>query len=152
MAVAVSPLFVPPANVPLAPVEGAVNVTVAPSMGRLWLSSTVAWRLIGNAVLIVTLCPDPAVTVIEAGGALRFVREKFAGPIAPALAATVYGPPGVLLAVNVGAVATPLAPVVTVAEEALPVKDPLAPLAAAVAVNVTETPLTPFPPLSVTVA
>jgi hypothetical protein len=53
---------------------------------------------------------------------------------------------------NVGAVATPLAPVVTVAEEALPVKDPLAPLAAAVAVNVTETPLTPFPPLSVTVA
>jgi hypothetical protein len=58
----------------------------------------------------------------------------------------------VLLAVNVGAVATPSAPVVTVAEEALPVKDPLAPLAAAVAVNVTETPLTPFPPLSVTVA
>jgi hypothetical protein len=103
-------------------------------------------------VLIATLCGVPAVAVIDAGGAERFVKLKLAGPIVPAFAATVYGPPAVLFAVNVGAVATPLALVVTVAVPLPPANVPLAPFVAAVTVNVTETPLTPFPPLSATVA
>lgn len=102
-------------------------------------------------MLIETLCPDPVVAAMDAGGAERFVRLKFAGPIAPALAATVKGPPDVLLAVKVGAVATPFAAVVTVAEVTPPVKVPLAPPTAAVIVKVTDTPLTPLPPLSATV-
>jgi len=54
--------------------------------------------------------------------------------------------------VKVGAVALPLASVETVAVVAPPANVALAPFAAAVTVNVTETPLTPLPPLSTTVA
>ena len=43
---------VPFANVPLAPVAGAVNVTTAPLTGFLPLSTTVATSGAGNAVLI----------------------------------------------------------------------------------------------------
>lgn len=108
-----------------------------------------------KAELIGVLCPEPVVARMDAGGAERFVRLKFAGPIDPAFAATVYGTPAMLLAVNVGAVAIPFAPVVTIAVVpplVPPVNVPLAPPVAAVTVNVTETPLTPLPPLSVTVA
>lgn len=108
--------------------------------------------MVGKSVLIATLCGVPAEAVMDAGGAERFVKLKLAGPIVPALAATVYGPPEMLLEVNIGAVARPLASVVTIAEAPPPAKVPLAPLVAAVTVKVTETPLTPFPPLSFTVA
>ena len=55
-----------------------------------------------------------------------------------------------LLAVKIGAVATPLATVFTVTDVTDPGNVPLAPLAGAV--NVTATPDTGFPPLSVALA
>ena len=71
------------------------------------------------------------------------VNEKLAELVTPAtLAVTVYDP-NVLLAVKVGAVATPSALVAAVAEFPLPAKVPLAPLAGAV--KVTLTPLTGSP-------
>ena len=88
VAVAVSPPFVPPVNVPLAPLDGAVKVTVAPAIGRPFLSSTVAWRFVVKTVLIAVLCGVPEVAAMEAGGADRFVRLKFAGPIPVAVAVT----------------------------------------------------------------
>ena len=57
-----------------------------------------------------------------------------------------------LLAVKVGAVATPLPSVVTCTDERPPVNVPLEPVPAAVTLNVTDTPLKPLPPVSFTVA
>ena len=137
----------PPVNVPLAPLAGGVNVTTTPLTGFPPLSVTVATNGAANAVLIVALCPEPLVAVTFAAVPALFVSEKFAEVAPVALATTLYGPPAVLLAVNVFEVATPLALVVAV----LPLGNvPLAPLAGGV--NVTTTPLTGFPPLSVTVA
>ena len=69
-----------------------------------------------------------------------FVRLKFAVDVTPdTVAVTVYGPPAVAFAVNVGDVATPFESVVAVAvADPLP-KVPLAPVDGAV--NVTVTPL-----------
>lgn len=88
VAVAASPPFVPPVNTPLAPLDGAVNVTTTP-LSRFPLPSfTVACKFVGKAVLIAMLCGVPAEAVIEAGAPARFVRAKLAGPIAPAVAVT----------------------------------------------------------------
>src|SRR5438045_273876 len=57
----------PPANVPLAPPPGSVNVTVAPLTGLLNESLTVACNCVANAVFTVALCGVPAVAVILAG-------------------------------------------------------------------------------------
>lgn len=64
---------VPPENVPLAPVPGAVNVTVAPLVGDPFVI-TVATSGFANAVLTVALCPDPlvAVMVTVGGGGVDF--------------------------------------------------------------------------------
>jgi hypothetical protein len=141
-------VFTPPANVPLAPLVGAVNVTNTPLTGLFPASVTVATKGATNAVLIAVLCPDPLVTTTLAGGAVRFVNEKFAEVAPVALATTLYGPPTVAFAVNVAEVATPLAFVVAVFTP--PANVPLAPLVGAV--NVTNTPLTGLFPASVTVA
>jgi hypothetical protein len=141
-------VFTPPANVPLAPLPGAVNVTTTPLTGLFPESVTVATNSAPNAVLIVALCPDPLVTVTLAAGPVVFVNEKFAEVAPDALATTKYGPPAVLFAVNVADVATPLAFVVAVFTP--PANVPLAPLPGAV--NVTTTPLTGLFPASVTVA
>src|SRR5260370_1034297 len=95
-------VFIPPANVPLAPLPGAVNVTTTLFTGLFPASVTVAANGPENAVLTVVLCPDPLVTTTFAGGPTVLVREKFAG-LATALtdAATLYGPPAVASAVNV---------------------------------------------------
>jgi hypothetical protein len=78
-------------------------------------------------------------SAIFAGALTRLVKEKFAGLATPVtVAVTVYGPPAVLLAVNVAAVATPLAFVTAVFTP--PANVPLAPPTGAV--NVTVTPLT----------
>ena len=78
------------------------------------------------------------------------VRAKAAvGKPLPRLAITLYGPPAVLLAVKVGAVAAPLLSVLTVAVVTLPGNVPLVPLDGAV--NVTGKPLFVSPD-SVTVA
>lgn len=57
----------PPANVPLAPVEGAVKVTVAPDTPLPFVSFTVACSVAANAVLTVVVCGVPAVAVMLVG-------------------------------------------------------------------------------------
>jgi hypothetical protein len=57
-------------KMPLAPDDGAVNVTVAPLTGFDFLSSTVATSGLVNAVPIGALCPDPLVAVIDAATCL----------------------------------------------------------------------------------
>lgn len=52
----------PPANVPLAPLPGGVNVTVTPATG-VPDSATVACKFVGKTVLTVVLCGVPAVAV-----------------------------------------------------------------------------------------
>jgi hypothetical protein len=137
----------PPLKVPLAPLTGAANVTTAPLTRLLNASFTVTCSA-ANAVLTATLCGVPAVAVTPVTDPAWFVNAKLA-VTAFTLAVTEYKP-AVLLAVNVGAVATPWALLVPVAVVCPPVNVPLAPLAGAV--NVTSTPLTGLLPASVTVA
>jgi hypothetical protein len=92
----------------------------------------------------------PTVAVMLAGGPSKFVKEKLAGvDTPPTLTVTVYCP-AVLLAVNVGAVATPCAFVVAVATFPPAAKVPPAPFPDAT--NVTVTPFTGLPLASFTVA
>jgi hypothetical protein len=137
----------PPANVPLAPLAGAVKVTATPLTGLLEASLTVACSCVANAVFTVALCGVPAVAAMLAGAPAKLVSEKFAEVAPVVLATTLYGP-AVEFAVNVADVATPLAFVVAVFTPAANV--PLAPLPGAI--NVTTTPLTGLLPASVTVA
>ena len=81
-------MFTPPANVPLAPLPGDVNVTTTPLTGLFPASVTVATSGAANAVLIVALCPEPLVTATFAGGAPTFVNAKFAEVAPVALATT----------------------------------------------------------------
>jgi len=83
----VTAVFTPPANVPLAPLAGALKVTVTPLTGFPPPSFTVATRGAANAVLIVALCGVPLVAVMLAGVPAVFVREKFAGATTPATVA-----------------------------------------------------------------
>ena len=76
-------MFTPPANVPLAPLAGAVNVTVAPLTGLLNESFTVTCSCVAKAVLIEALCDAPAVAVMFAAAPARLVSEKFAGVATP---------------------------------------------------------------------
>jgi hypothetical protein len=79
----------PPANVPLAPVLGAVKVTVTPETRLPPPSFTVALRA-ANALLMTTLWGVPAVAVILAAGPAKLVKEKLAGAATPeTVAATV---------------------------------------------------------------
>ena len=76
-------VFTPPAKVPLAPLAGAVNVTVMPLAGLFDASLTVACSWVVNAVLIVAVCGVPAVAVIFAGAPAKLVREKLDGEETP---------------------------------------------------------------------
>ena len=141
-------VFTPPANVPLAPVPGAVNVTVTPDTGFPLPSFTVAVSGAANAVFTAVLCGVPLVAVRLAGTLAVFVSEKLAVPLTPETdAVTVYAP-AVPLAVNTADVATPLAFVSAVFTP--PANVPLAPVPGAV--NVTVTPDIGFPLPSFTVA
>src|SRR5260221_8529655 len=132
----VTAVLTPPANVPLAPLVGAVKVTVTPFTGLLDASLTVACSCVANAVLMVALWGVPAVAMILAGALARLVSEKFAGVETPVTeAVTLYGPPTVPLAVKTAAVATPCALVTAVLTP--PANVPLAPLVGAVKVTVT---------------
>ena len=76
----------PPLNVPLAPVAGAVNVTVTPLSRLLPASFTVAEKGVPKLVFTVALCEGPPVAVMLAGApgaAALFVRLKFAGVATP---------------------------------------------------------------------
>ena len=78
------------ANLPLAPLPGAVKVTVAPLTGLPPESFTVACSAVVNAVLMVALCPEPAVAVMLAGDPAVLVKLKLAGlATPPTLAVTV---------------------------------------------------------------
>jgi hypothetical protein len=76
-------VFTPPANVPLAPLAGAVNVTATPLTGLFPASFTVACSCVGNAVLRLALCGVPAVAVILVGAPAWLVSEKLAGVETP---------------------------------------------------------------------
>ena len=60
-------VFTPPANVPLAPLDGTVNVTVKPLNGLLKESFTVTCNCVANAVLMFALCGVPAEAVMLEG-------------------------------------------------------------------------------------
>jgi hypothetical protein len=64
-------VFTPPANVPLAPVVGAVNVTTTPPIG-VAPSVTVATRGAANGKLVGELCADPLVSAIDSLGEPEF--------------------------------------------------------------------------------
>jgi hypothetical protein len=76
-------VLAPPVKVPLAPLDGAVNVTVAPATA-LPLAVTVAFRGDPNAAWMTALCDDPLVTAIDSP---TLVRLKPAGAAAPAVIA-----------------------------------------------------------------
>jgi hypothetical protein len=59
-------VFTPLAKVPLAPLPGAVNVTVTALTRLLKASFAVACKFVAKAVFTVVLCGVPAVAVIEA--------------------------------------------------------------------------------------
>jgi hypothetical protein len=82
-------VVLPPANVPLAPVTGAVKVTATPLVGDPPVV-TVATRGAANAVLTIALCGVPLVAVIVSTAAPVFVRLKSAPGVTPtAVAVTV---------------------------------------------------------------
>ena len=68
-----------PPKAALAPVEGAVNVTVTPLTGLLLESVTVACSAVTNPVFTLALCGVPAVDEIADGGPARLVKLKLAG-------------------------------------------------------------------------
>jgi hypothetical protein len=82
-------LAVPFANVPLAAVAGAVNVTVTPETALPLLSVTVACIAVANAVLIVALCGVPAVAEMLAADPAVLVSEKLAAVVTPAAVALI---------------------------------------------------------------
>jgi hypothetical protein len=80
-------VLTPPANVPLAPLAGALKVTVTPLTGLPPLSFTVATRGAAKAALIVALCGVPLVAAMLAALPVVLVKEKFAGLATPATVA-----------------------------------------------------------------
>src|SRR6187549_1884918 len=79
------------ANVPEAPVEGAVKVTLTPLSGLLPASATRTCMAVANCVFTVALCGVPAVAVIVAAVPAVLVRAKVVLS-APAVAVTLYEP------------------------------------------------------------
>jgi hypothetical protein len=77
-------VLTPPANVPLAPLAGAVKVTTTPFTGLLLASFTVTTRVAAKAVVIVVLCGVPLVAVIADGDPAKLVSAKLAGVATPA--------------------------------------------------------------------
>src|SRR5271166_2959501 len=83
-------VFTPPAKAPLAPLPGAVNVTVTPLTGLPPESLTVATSGAPKAVLIVAFCGVPLAAVIDAAAPALLVSAKFAAVATPVtLAVTV---------------------------------------------------------------
>jgi hypothetical protein len=69
-----------PLNVALAPLAGAVNVTVMPDSGFENASVTFAWSALPNDVLIGVLCGVPANAVTEFADPAVLVRLNVADP------------------------------------------------------------------------
>jgi hypothetical protein len=79
-------VFVPLPNLPLAPEEGAVNVTETPLVGVPFVVTS-ATKGFANAVPTVALCPDPVDTAMTGTGAAVLVSLKFTGLAATTAAA-----------------------------------------------------------------
>jgi hypothetical protein len=107
-------VFTPPANVTLAPLDGALNVTSTPLRGSPLLSTTCTTNGAMNGVLIAALCRDPLCGTSCAGGPTAFVKPKLAEGGSDGIVAVTIYVPIVPFAVNVEDVATPLAFVVAV--------------------------------------
>ena len=146
VAIAIAP---PPANVPLGPLPGAVNVTTTPIKALPPLSFTMAFKAAKGA-LIATLCGVPAEVMMVAGGALKLVNSNAAAVATPLTVALTLYVPEVAFAANAGAVATPFAVVLMLTVAPPPAKVPLGPEPGAV--KVTVAPGTAFPPASFTMA
>jgi hypothetical protein len=83
-------VFAPPANVPEAPLLGAVNVTVTPLTPLPPEFFTVTTSGLANVVLMVALCSVPLVAVIDAAAPAVLASAKLADVETPAtLAVTV---------------------------------------------------------------
>src|SRR5258708_624093 len=78
-------VLTPPANVPLAPLAGAVKVTVTPLIGLPVASFTVACSCVANAVLMVALWGVPAVAVMLGVGGGAPLADLNAAKAAPQL-------------------------------------------------------------------
>jgi hypothetical protein len=63
-----------PPKLPLAPLPGAVNVTVTPETGLPLASFTWAFNATAKMLFTVALCGVPAVGVTLAGGSAVFVK------------------------------------------------------------------------------
>jgi hypothetical protein len=138
----------PPANVPLAPVGGAVNNTDTFGTGLLKLSTTVACSGLVNCVTIWALCDVPPVADTANAAPAVFVRLKLA--LNDAVVAVIAYPPAFVLAVKTEVAKTPDEFVIPVNVTAPPTNVPLAPLLGAV--KVTDAFGTGFPSPSRTVA
>jgi hypothetical protein len=77
-----------PPNAALAPLLGAVNVTVTPLTGLLLASFTVACSAVPNAVLTVALCGVPALAAMLAAAPALLVKLKMVDPPPETLAVT----------------------------------------------------------------
>src|SRR3954471_3235393 len=64
-------------NVPLGPLPGAANITVAAFTGLPKASATNATSGLANVDVTVALCPDPENTLIDAGVPARTFKVKF---------------------------------------------------------------------------
>lgn len=120
----------------LAPVLGAVKVTMTPLRRLFAASFTTTCSAVPNATLMFPLCGVPAVAAILAGAPARFVKLKLADVATPVVLAFTRKVPACPLAVSVGAVAIPLA-LVTAVAVADPPNVPEAPVLGAVKVTVT---------------
>jgi len=76
-----------PLKLPLAPLPGAVKVTVTPVTGLPLASFTWAFNATAKTPLIVALCGVPAAAVMVAGSPAVFVKLKVAGVATPAVLA-----------------------------------------------------------------
>lgn len=129
------------ANVPEGPEAGAVNVTCVPGTAVPFASRTVTVNGLAKGVPIGAPWPDVVVpSVIVAGGPALFIWYPV---VPPDVDATTTKLPGVVPAVNAGAVASPLPFVVTEADVTPPANVPEAPVLGAV--NVTDVPTTGAP-------
>src|SRR5258705_11633484 len=71
----------------LAPLPGALKVTVTPLTGLPKLSATVAWNAVPKAVFTAVLCGVPPVALMVAAAPAVLVTLKLAGVATPAAGA-----------------------------------------------------------------
>src|SRR5580704_2964776 len=103
-----------PAKLPLAPLPGAVNVTVTLGTGLLPASTTVACNTAAKAVFAAALCGVPPLARIDPADPAVLVRVKLAVLPTPATAAVTVKLPANPLAVSAPELAWPCALVTAV--------------------------------------